>query len=85
VYRNEGGANDEEKWSYIDASKWKRRRSLDGEAKWRTKRKKLLGVTEFWRRRNSVKGGEAGFWPGRLESTEGDRGGNVCGSIEKAW
>jgi hypothetical protein len=83
VYRNEGGANDEEEWSYIDASKWKRRRSLDGEAKWRTKRKKLLGVTEFWRRRNSVKGGEANFWPGRLESTEGERGGNPCGNIEK--
>jgi len=47
VYRNEGGANDEQEWSDIDALKWKRRRSLDGEAKWRTEWKKLLGVTEF--------------------------------------
>jgi hypothetical protein len=61
---NEGGANDEEEWSCIDALKWKRR-SLDGEAKWRTERKKLLGVTEFWRRRSSVKGGEADF--GRVD------------------
>jgi hypothetical protein len=41
------------------------------------------GVTEFLEKKKLGGGEERQLLPDRLESTEGERGGNPCGNIEK--
>ncbi len=44
---------------------------------------KAVGCDGVLEKKKLGEGRRSRFWPSRLESTEGDRGGNVCGNIER--
>jgi hypothetical protein len=64
--------------------KGKRRRSLDGEAKWRIEWVNVGGVTEFWGE-EKVRwwANEVDFWPDRLMSTGRKRKRNPNGDMKR--
>jgi len=87
VCRSEGGANDEEEWSYIDAPKGGKggrglMEKLNVEQNGRT-----LGCDGVFGEKKKLGEGkcEIFFLPGRLESSGGDRGGNDLWEHRVAW